>query len=114
MKKNEIFCIFDDCKIASWFLLDVVKKLETEDVPIEKVDRKNMCIEFENWRIVCVSVNSSQIDTFKDKVLYFHDGTRYFRNHEIVEKGIKYRFPPWAKEIRDWNTLIKILTGESE
>lgn len=112
MRKNEIFCMFDDYKKAGGFLLEIVKQMRDAGAQIEKVDKRNMCIECGNWRVICTSVNSSWIGVFKDKVMYFYDGTCYFWSHEIVDEEIKYRFPPWAKEIQDRHILIKILTGE--
>lgn len=110
MRKNEILCIFDDCKQAIFFMQETIKQISNLGIRIEKVDKWDMSIETENWRIVCTYVNGTSLSASRNITQYFYDGMRSWDSKRIFSERIKYTLTPWAEKIKDRHTLIKILT----
>lgn len=109
---NEILCIFDSYKTVYMFLIEIVKQINSIGLEIERVDRKKFCIKCGGWEIICTSVNGSNPGVSRDRVKYFYKELWLGDSNRAFDEGIKYTLPPWAEEIKDRHTLVKILAGE--
>lgn len=78
-------------------------------IKIEKYNKAAWYFECKGWWVSCVTVNSSKIAALRDDIKYFYKNFCFEESHDIFNERIKYTLPPWAEEITDRYTLIKVL-----
>lgn len=109
MNKIEVLYVSDAFKQSVEFLEKLADNLD--ELKIEfKLDRKELSLETENYRVVCLPINSGRCGKSHCLVSYFVNATSITKDRFDVIIGC--RLKTGTREIKARSELIKLLSEE--